>query len=537
MYGRGWLMQQQETIYLANCLIVDGTGAPMTPGSVLIKDGRIVALGGPAPEGARVIDCADRIVAPGFIDAHSHNDWFCLRPDSDKYFKPFIQQGITSFVTGNCGFSAAGYEKDSAYIDEIGGGLFTLDEASKPFAAFADFLCAVDEKSPVNIAMLAGHGTARIGANGKGPQPLDAKRFDQMMQSLESALQNGAPGVSWGLMYEPGIFAPREELLAVARLVKKYDKILTVHPKAQSAVSLSYPLLAGSHLLLALKELTDIVRETGVRFQYSHLLFVGERTWKDEQKALAGLHQLNTDGFDAMFDMYPLNYGASVITVVLPKWYMEMSFAQRAQPLTKLKLYAMITATTKLLGFGFADITIACGGEKHPEMGGKSIPQLAKMWGISNFAAYLRVCEETDFKATVLQGRFQNREIVKRLMQNDLSLFMTDAWVTDAGKQNGGIYGAFPMFLELAKEAGIPLEKAIAKMTGDTAHRFRLQGRGVLRPGAFADVVVFDPNTIQSRIEQELPPLGIHHVFINGQQVIANGVYAPVPGAGQAMRG
>ena len=356
-----------------------------------------------------------------------------------------------------------------------------------------------------------------------------------MMDTLEQALREGACGISLGLMYEPGIFAPKEELLAVARLVKKYDRILTVHPKAMSNISLSYGTITKSHLMLALAELEDIVRETGVRFQYSHLLFIGKRTWPDEPKALAVLDGLTKDGFDVGFDMYPLHYGASIITVVLPEWYMKLSPAARKKPLNRFKLWVMIKLTTMLLGFGFPDITIAYAGEEHPEMMGKTISQLAQQWGCSDFAAYVRACEESNYTAKVLQGKYQNRDIVKRLMQNKLSLYMTDAWVEPAGKQNGGIYGAFPMFLEIAQEMGYPLEKAIAKMSGKTAKRYQLADRGELRTGAFADINLIDLKKLQSRIEEELPPLGIQHVFMNGKQVIRDETYVGGEGDGAAV--
>ena len=525
-------------IYLQNCSIADGMGNPIYTSGILIEGNRISAITDTPPKGEalEVLDCSGLLATPGFIDAHSHNDWFALAPNKQEYMLPFIRQGITTFVTGNCGFSVAGYEADTPFLGEIGGGLFTLGEESRDCAAYSAWFSQLDQHSIVNIAALAGHGSARIGVNGKGPGALSQERFARMMATLEQALKEGACGVSLGLMYEPGIFAPKEELLEVARLVKRYDRILTVHPKAMSHISLSYTTLTKSHLMLALRDLEEIVRETGVRFQYSHLLFIGKRTWPDEPKALAVFAKLVRDGFDVGFDMYPLNYGASIITVVLPEWYMKLSPKGRKAPFNRLKLWVMIQLTISLLGFGFADITIAYAGEEHPEMIGKTISQLAKEWGTSEFSAYLRACEESHYKAKVLQGKYQSIDIVKRLMAHDLSLYMTDAWVETAGKQNGGIYGAFPMFLEIARESGFPLEKAIAKMSGFTARRYQLQDRGEIRPGAFADINLIDMERLQSRIEEELPPIGIQHVFINGQQVIRDEEYIAEKPCGMGIR-
>lgn len=523
--------------YFQNCTIVDGTGATPYQSGLWIKEGRIAQITDipPVEDGIEIIDCTGLTAMPGFIDAHSHNDFFALSQDDETYFRPFIQQGITTFVVGNCGFSASGYPASSPYVDEIGGSIFSLDEESRRYPDFSQWIQAVDHHALCNLAPLIGHGTARIGVNGQSAKPLSTKDHDSMLTILEDALKNGAPGISLGLMYEPGIFAPKEELLEVARLVKKYDRVLTVHPKAESTVSLSYPIWAGSHLLLALRDLADIVRETGVKLQYSHLIFVGRRTWKDERAALSIFETLRAEGYDVQFDMYPLNYGASVISVVLPEWYMRLSREKRLAPFTRLKLRIMVKVTTALLGFGFSDITIAYAGPEHQDWIGKTICQLAEIWGISPFSAYLRACEETQFGASVLQGGYQNLDIMRRLMRHPLSLYMTDAWVTREGKQNGGIYGAFPMFVEQALLSDYPLEEAVAKMTGLTAHRFGLKDRGVLRTGAHADLVLVDLPALKSRIPEELPPLGVCHVLVGGTPVLWNGQYKGMRGAGSIV--
>ncbi len=514
-------------LYFQNAILYDGAGSPPFPGGLWVEGDRIREIRHTPPdvENLTLIDCQGQWLTPGLIDAHSHNDFFALAPQRETYFRPFLQQGITTFVVGNCGFSASGFDPASPYLPTIGGGIFSLDEESQKQGGFAPWCQAADQAAVANIAPLIGHGTARIGVNGKGAEPLTQQRRQAMLAQLEQALKDGALGVSLGLMYEPGIFAPKEELLEVAKLVKKYGRILTVHPKAESNVSLSYPLIGKSHLLRALEELADIVRLTGVRFEYSHLIFVGRRTWPDEPKALQIFADLQKEGFDVGFDMYPLNYGASVITVVLPAWYMKLSKEKRLAPFTQLKLRVMIDVTTRLLGFGFPDITISYAGEKNRGWIGKTIPELAQMWNCSHFAAYIRACEESDFSAGVLQSGYQNLELMRRLMRHPLSLYMTDAWATAQGKQNGAIYGAFPMFLEQAQETGFPLEQAIAKMTGLTAKRFGLKDRGVLRAGAYADLTLIDPSALKSRIVEELPPLGVRYVLVNGQMVVKDGEY------------
>ena len=512
------------SLCFSNCSIIDGSGAPPFSGDILVSGERIAQVAGTLvpPSDAEIIDCSGLTVTPGFIDCHSHNDWFALSEEQSCYFDPFLLQGVTTFIAGNCGYSVVGFRENSPFQHEIGN-LFERDAASSRFSRFAPWFDAVDAHCPANIACLAGHGTARIGVNGDKNTPLSDDRRAAMLEDLEQALIDGAGGISLGLMYEPGLYAPFDELTDVARLCARYDRILTVHPRAESNISMSYSSLTRSHLLLALDELDRLVRETGVRFQHSHLIFAGRKTWTVEKKAVAVLEKLKADGFDVAFDMYPLDYGVSIITVVLPDWYQAMRREARHRPLTRLRLAAMVYATTHLLGFGFSDIKIAYGGESQKEVIGRSVAEVARSRGVSPLKAYLDICEKSDFKATVLMGAYQNDDIIRALMGNEMSLFMSDAWVHRHGKQNGGIYGALPRFIELGAQMGQPIEQTIAKMTGKSAARFKLQDRGLIKEGHFADLNIIDLAALKTRIDEELPPLGIRHTYVNGHLVACNG--------------
>ncbi|HZK29475.1 MAG TPA: amidohydrolase family protein [Clostridia bacterium] len=533
--------------WFINAMLVDGTGEKPYLADVLIDDERIVEIGARAPQadgadddpipvnslGSRQpaerlvgddatdrVDLKGKVLCPGFIDAHSHNDWFCLRKDTAPFFDPFIAQGITSVIAGNCGFSATGFAADSSHLDDLGGELFHLSEDER-HPRCKDWLQAIDRQVPINVATLLGHGTARLAASGLKQGELKPDQEHLMLDTLEAGLQQGAAGISLGLMYAPGIFAPREELEKVARLCAKYDKILTVHPRAESTVSMSYSLLGRSHLLRALDELDQLTRTTGCRFEYSHLIFVGRKSWRDIDEALQILEQLERDGFEVGFDMYPFEYGASVITVVLPEWYQKMSLKERRKPWTVLKLRVLVALTIRLLGFGFDDIRLAYAGEKHPDYQGRTIGEIARTEKRKNLDVYLQVCEDSDFKARVLMGSYQNDEIVDRLMRHPLSVYMTDAWYEEKGVQNAGIYSAFPRFLRLGREKGIPIETTIHKMTGKSAQRFRIPERGLIKPGYFADLLVLDPNRVSDGATDNSQPLGIEQVYVNGRNVFA----------------
>ena len=228
-----------------NGLIYDGTGSEPFRGDILVEDDRIVKVEPEIEpnEGWVVIDLKGLSVSSGFIDAHSHNDWFAIRKDTRKYFEPFIRQGITSFVTGNCGLSAVGFESQTRHVDKVGGGLFSFHETTGRYPSVSEFFSAIDGNTPCNIAVLAGHCTARASVAGYENRPLTDNEHKRMLEIMEDALKEGACGLSLGLMYEPGIYAGIDELKDVARLSEKYDRPMTVHPRACSAVSMTYPLL------------------------------------------------------------------------------------------------------------------------------------------------------------------------------------------------------------------------------------------------------------------------------------------------------
>lgn len=235
--------------------VIDGSGAPGFKGDVLVDGERIAAVGTNLDVQAdKTVDCTGLTVAPGFIDAHSHNDFFYDYDDAEKYYEPFVRQGITTQVTGNCGFSPFGVAADSRFKDKVGGGLF---HAKKP-GSFREFVSAAEGRLFVNVVPLVGHGTTRISISGYDPTPLTKEQIAQEMRLVDEAMENGAFGGSFGFMYEPGIYAKHDELVEFAKRIAKYDGILTVHPRACSKVALGYPLLSKPHIELALDEVVGL---------------------------------------------------------------------------------------------------------------------------------------------------------------------------------------------------------------------------------------------------------------------------------------
>jgi N-acyl-D-amino-acid deacylase len=521
---------KRSRLLLKNGLIVDGTGGKPYRGDLLINGGSIEAVTPvPIEFTGESLDCTGRVVAPGFIDMHSHMDWVLPIQGHHELKSPFTAQGVTTFVAGNCGYGVAGFRNNSRFrsmLESRTRGLFDLgwDTMEGYFGHL--------ERQGIshNLANLAGHGTTRTSMRGFQAEPLRDEEMKELLQLLEEALDQGAYGVSFGLQYEPGVFATLPELTKIAQLVKRKDKIVTVHLKAYSSLSGTYPLefFGTPHNLLAIEEMLTLARETGVRLQISHLIFVGEKTWPSYERALALIDQAIREGVDVRFDTYAYHCGSSIINVFMPEWFLAGAPKTFESRTSLLRLRAEITLIEKLLGFGYRDIQIT--DANHPELdqfNGMFLTDIARERGMGQFENFTDFARQTNGRARVLNHRYSNLEQVKAMMQHPASLFQTDATVGRTGAQNPAAFGNFPRLLQYARDFRLlSLEEVVHKMTGAAAERFSIMHRGVLRKGYAADVTVFDwdnvrdNNTTESTSEA---PTGIEYVFINGQPALAGG--------------
>ena len=508
---------------IKNARIYDGTGADSFPGDILLDGDRIARV---APtidtEADRTIDLGGKSISSGFMDGHSHNDWFAIKKDPLPWFAPFLRQGITTFVTGNCGISAIGFDDNNPYTERMGGGIFGFRDTKGRFGSVKAYFQATDRQMPCNMAVLAGHCTARAAAGGIENRKLTAAEEKKMLSLLEEQLQQGAAGISLGLMYEPGLYADVEELKKVAALCVKYNKPLTVHPRAESKVSMAYPQLLGrSHLLRAFDELVEIAKGTNLKLQYSHAIFVGRNSLGAKEELLRMMNRLREEGVDVMFDIYNETLGVSVITVILPAWYQGMTQEERNKPFNRLKLAVLVKASALLLGFDFPDIQIAYIGPGYEKYEGKSVHDIAREEGISDLKAYLKLCELSHFTGRVNMGPYSTREVISEFEHNPLCLYMTDAWVEDYGIQNPAIYDCYPKFLrDSLLGTGDTMPNTIRRMTGAIADRFMIPDRGYLKEGYYADLTVFNEETIREATPDQEKSFGIEKVFINGQLVL-----------------
>jgi N-acyl-D-amino-acid deacylase len=527
---------------LKNGFVVDGTGEKGFNGSLLINRSRIDKISpGEINMVGRVIDCTGLVIMPGIIDAHSHMDWYLPIQGYDELKLPFTTQGVTTFVAGQCGYGVAGFRKKTPFINEISRGIINpLPIEWDTMGKYFDHL----KRSGMthNMMTLAGHGTTRTSIRGFNATPMNRDEMKEMLTLLEQSMDEGAAGVSLGLQYEPGLFANGDELREIAKLVKRKNKLLTVHLRAYSALSPGYPMSTPKilldyvspfdgyepHNLLAIDEMLNVASDTGVRLQISHLIFVGTRTFKTCEEALKRIDRAITQGVDVKFDTYAYHCGQSIINVILPAWFLAKVPDAYNDKKMLSKLKSEFSLIQRFLGFGTKDIQITyANSEELNQYNGMFLDQIAQKRRMDWFDSAMDIAQKSKGVANVLNHSYSNLPIIETLMRHPASLFMTDALPALRGVQNPAFSGNFPRFFQLAREKKIiSLEEAVHKMSGATAERYGIKDRGFLKEGLAADITVIDWKNIRDNNtvkETSNAPSGIEAVFINGKQVVNKG--------------
>lgn len=534
---------------ITEALVVDGTGAPPYTGHVLV-DGDRIAAAAPAEaaegralseKGADVrIDGRHRVLSPGFIDCHSHFDWVLPLKDHESFLFPMAEQGVTTVVAGNCGFSPAPVPRAvQPLIQQYSEMLLErpLDYRWETMGEFLDTL-AGGEGLLFNLAEMVGHGTIQIAATGSRTARPGADSRRQMAQLAEASFDQGAAGLSLGLMYPPGIFSTAVELADIVGIAARRGRMLTVHNRALSRYSGSYPVIpfiGRPHNLRALEEVLAIGLETGVRLQISHLIFVGRASWPTAPKALEMIEAAAAKGLEVKWDIYPHFCGNSYLDVFLPPWFIENLAENLESPGAVRRLRFELALARRLLGFDLSDIWIMDAAYANGErFNGRCITEIAAAENTDPVTMMLRIVKESDSKALQLtygySGDDDNESLIETLAAHPRSLFQTDTILKSRGFANPASYGAFPRILgRFVRDRGVlPLETAVHRMTGATARWMGIADRGEIRPGAFADLVLFDPKTIAdttTRQNTSSRPQGIHKVFCNGTMVVDQGRY------------
>ena len=461
-------------LLLRGGLLIDGTGGAIREGDLAADGGRILALGeldGLTAE--KELDVTGLVVAPGFIDVHTHDDW-ALLTTPEMPFK--VTQGVTTVVAGNCGISAAPFTPRPGLPAPF---KVIPDASEQGFPSVSAYARAVELARPaVNVVLLAGHSALRAGAmSGSLERPATATEIASMAETLELALKQGAAGLSSGLDYPAALAAPMGELVPLA-------KVLTAH---EGTVYTSHMRDEGDGVIEAVRETLETGRQSGARIVISHHKCAGSANFGKSKKTLAMIDGARR-AQEVALDVYP--YTASSTELV-------EKFVRNSQQVRIIW------------------------SSSYPEMGGRMLHEIASEWDVKWEEACSRLHPAGAIYFDMDEGDLQ------RIMVHPIAMIGSDG-LPGAEKPHPRLWGTFPRVLgKYVRDLKLlQLQEAVHKMTGLSAKTFNLKDRGILREGAFADIVVFNPDTICDVADfdnSEQPSQGIAHVFVNGEVALADG--------------
>jgi N-acyl-D-amino-acid deacylase len=530
--------------------VIDGSGASGRRADVAVAGERITAVGELADlPAANTLDCRGRVVAPGFIDIHSHADFLLPDRAHGALVEPFVRQGVTTVVTGNCGFSPAPISARSREAARSASRLISDGSVEPDWPSMGAFLGALEDGGvALNVAQLVGHGTVRSAVTGtletKAPTPDELRAMERL---VDEALDAGCIGISTGLGYAPGIFSGEEELVAFARMASRRDRLFTSHLKAYSAVSgvYAHDPKEEAHNLTAIREILRVGRAAEARLQISHLIFVGRTTWPNHGEALREIEAAHAAGLDVAFDAFPYTAGNTTCAVIFPAALLPRLEAVLEDPEQLAGLTRFSEVAFAAVGFGLDDIQLMhCDVPEWNHLDGLRVPEAAARVGMAPFEFYARLTVASRRNARVLNHGYSGdrgeEEALRAVLAHPLCTIETDTILTRAGHQNPASFGTFPRVLSRCVREGLfSLPEAVRRMTGAAAERLGWRERGLVRQGHAADLVVFDPERIADRATFEAPsraPEGIDDVFVNGCPVLRGGRYDAEAQAGSVLR-
>ena len=513
--------RQLEPIYdfvYANVLICDGKATPLREGHVAVLGDRIAHIlpaDAPSPLSKRFVDGHGTLVlAPGFIDVHSHSDYTALAyPLSESK----IAQGITTEILGNCGFSAAPLR--GALLDDE-----KLAQAHLhlpwDWQSIQEYFDRLDRAQPaVNVASFVGHRNIRAAVMGFADRRPTQEELRAMEHEVEAALEAGALGLSTGLIYIPGLFANTDELIELAKVVARHGGLYASHVRGE-----------GDRLVKAAEEFFEIVDRASVAAQYSHLKASGRRNWGKVRYVIEQIEKRRSEGALVAFDRYPYTASSTELSSLLPRWVFsggrEETLERLAQPQVRRQIRKELEED-----FGDAspwnDILLA-------KISDKELSAYCG-WQLSAMARHLGTDEFDLFFDLLLAGRLEvwichftmSEDDMVTVLTHPLCMVCTDAeshsfhkaGVSSAPHPRG--FAAFVKFLRyfVREHRLLALEEAVRKMTSFPAQMFGLTDRGIIAAGYAADLVLFDPEAITDKAEfgkTPLPAAGIELVMVNG---------------------
>ena len=518
-------------LIIRNGRLIDGTGAPAQDGDLAVRDGRIAAIGQLAGQEAdRSIDAAGCFVTPGFIDIHTHSD---LTLALEGRASSSLAQGITSQIAGNCGVSAAPTRDHAIYYGPLDPTMTRGLECD--WLSLAEYFQRLENQGiGTNVATLVGHGNVRVAAMGYDDRPPTAAEMNHMSDLVSQAMEDGAVGLSSGLAYVPGPYAALEELIELGKVVGRYNGIYTSHIRNQT-----------EKIAEAVGEVIAVGEGADIAAHVSHMQ-PGSPMLGATRQLLETIDAKRGEGVDISCDAIPYTIGSTTLKSLLPPWACEGGdqalLARLRDPQTREKIKAD-TATfgaesggsrkRNLAKEGHWDLIWLGSAEKNADLAGKSFAQIGQIRQQDPHEALLDILIEEEARPWMLAEDVSEEDFYN-IATHPAGGVISDGFslvpegVLAEGKHHPRSYGAFPYFLRRAvrQEGALTWEAAVHKLTGHGAARFGLKDRGVLRPGAWADIAVFDPQAIAEEADFDQPyryPSGIAHVLVNGVPALAEG--------------
>ena len=513
-------------ILIRNGQVIDGSGAPGYRADVAVQGSRIARIGELDSDRAeKVIDAAGCVVTPGLVDMHSHTDFALpVCPTADS----LAHQGITTTVMGQCGASPAPLFAETR--DEVVA-FMESEELPLPwdewsgFGSYLDYLRRIGIS--INVVPLVGHGMVRAGVIGFSAEPADEKQMARMQDEVVRAMEEGAIGVSTGLIYPPGSFASTEELIAFARPAGERDGYYFSHIRGE-----------GETLLKAVAEAILIGRETGAAVQISHFKASDRENWKKSAPALALIREARAEELDVTADMYPYLASSRSLSALLPEWAHQGGkpalLARLANGEARQRVTADFKSAHPSRNLLWSAVLIGS-SSRNREYQGRRVDELAAEAGKSPEDWVLDALLEAEGHIDMIHFGM-SEENRKAELRHPAMMIGTDGYgLPIDGPLTQGLphprsYGTFPRILGgYVREQGvITLEEAIWKMSGLPALKLRWTDRGLIKEGYRADLVILNPDTVIDHATYQAPrqyAAGIHHVIVNGRLVIHDGVH------------
>ncbi|MFQ4608066.1 D-aminoacylase [Clostridioides difficile] len=518
-------------------LIVDGNKTPAYEGDILIENEKILKISQDLNEEAdKVIDAKGRVICPGFIDTHSHSDLVIL---VNPYNEVKIRQGITTEVLGQDGISMAPLPQEhiSSWRKNLAGLDGESDEIDWKYETTENYLKMMDYNGVgLNETYLVPHGNVRMEAMGLEDRPATKGEIQKMCEITERELKAGAIGLSTGLIYIPCAYSLTEEIIEMCNVVAKYDGVFVVHQRSEADT-----------ILTSMEEIIEIGKQSGVKVHFSHFKVCGKANWKYIPQVIELLEKAEKEGIRVSFDQYPYAAGSTMLGVVLPPWahsggtdkLIERLSDENERAKMKKDIANGIEGWDNFIEFAGIDqiFVTSVKTEKNKDTIGKNLLEIGKMRGKDPLDATFDLLKEEE-NAVGMVDFYGLEEHIIGFMKRDEQNVCTDGLL--AGKPHPRAYGSFPKILgRYVRELNVlTIEEAVYKMTKKAATSFSIKDRGELKEGYFADIVIFDKDTVSGCddfINSMQYPTGIDYVIINGNCVVEEGKYNKIK-AGKVLK-